>query len=121
MVHHPFNPLLTVIWQNLVLTCHTTRGGNDNTENMKFVVNKKRGITINGVDMQEYMKLKSQEAAKNTPTRKYNKNKGTKKEQLSTPSIGLKNKILQYVTKKKAAGDDDNNRNKKPTSRFLVV
>ena len=67
-----------------VLACHTMWEGNGNTEDKRFVDNKKRGITINGVDMQEYMKMKSQNTAKNTPTRKYNKRKGTKNEQLTT-------------------------------------
>ena len=58
---------------------------------------KKRGITVNGVDMIEYMKQKNKETKKMTPVRKKTVNKEVKKMKSTTPSVNNKNSILQYV------------------------
>ena len=95
-----------------VSDCNVRGEHHKNTEDKKFAGNTKRGITINGIEIMKYMNMKSQEAAKNTPTRKKKENKGTKKIVNTTPSIVGKNSIMKYVVRGTTGAEEERNKNK---------
>ena len=73
-----------------------------NKEDISIDDRKTRNITVNGIDLTEYLKMKSKDNRKMTPDRKRKMNKEDKNKKNTTPSSGKnRNTLLKYIVKKK--------------------